>query len=101
MTDETRPETSEPESATTATAQVPESGTTATAQVPTATEEPKKDDEPLKLTQAHHLGAARTETARYLGEVASAVGRVHGVPAMSPEFMRLGTVATVVDDADQ
>ena len=36
-----------------------------------------------------------------LGEVASAVGRVHGIDTMGPEFMRLCPVASVVDDADQ
>jgi hypothetical protein len=58
-------------------------------------------EEPLKLTQARHLDAAKTEPARYLGEVASAVGSMHGVDAIGSEFMRLGTLATVIDDADQ
>src|SRR6516164_8240837 len=55
----------------------------------------------FELTQARHLGAAETEPARYLGEVAPAVGRVHGVAAVGPEFMRFGPIPTVVDDADQ
>jgi len=33
-------------------------------------------EQPLELTQARHLGATKTEPARYLSEVASAVGRV-------------------------
>ena len=44
----------------------------------------------FELTQARHLGAVETEPARYLGEVAPAVSRVHGVAAMGPEFVRFG-----------
>ena len=33
-------------------------------------------EQSLELTQAHRLGAVETEPARYLGEVAAAVGRV-------------------------
>jgi hypothetical protein len=36
-----------------------------------------------------------------LGEVAAAVGRVHAIDTMGPEFLRLRPIATVVDDADQ
>ena len=44
-------------------------------------------EQPLELTQARHLGAAKAEPAGDLGEIASAVGRVHGIPAVVPEFM--------------
>src|SRR3984893_3156314 len=58
-------------------------------------------EQSFELTQARYFGAVETEPARYLGNITPAVGRVHGIDAMSPEFMCFGPIASVVDDADQ
>ena len=47
------------------------------------------------------LGAVQAEAARHLREVAAAVRRVHRVDAVGAEFVGLGAVAAIVDDADQ
>src|SRR5690242_4467743 len=54
-----------------------------------------------ELTRARHLSAVETKPARYLGGVAAAVRRVHGIDAMGPKFMRFGPIAAVIDDTDQ
>src|ERR1700756_4728487 len=58
-------------------------------------------EQSFELTQACHFGAVETEPARYLGKIAPAVGRVHRIDAMGPEFVCLGPIATIVDDANQ
>jgi hypothetical protein len=58
-------------------------------------------EQSFELTQARHFGAVETEPARYLGKITPAVGRVHGIDAMGPEFVRLGPIAAIVDDANQ
>src|SRR5438105_4796693 len=61
-----------------------------------------RSDSPVEGdAQARHFGAAETEPARYLGKITPAMGRVHGIDAMGPEFVCLGPIATIVDDANQ
>src|ERR1700739_3807667 len=55
----------------------------------------------LRTDPGSSLCAVETEPARYLGKITPAVGRVHGIHAMGPELVRLGSIAAVVDDADQ
>ena len=58
-------------------------------------------EQPLELTPVGHFGATEAKPARYLGEVTAAVGRIHRVHTMGPEFMGFGPITTIVDDADQ
>src|SRR5690242_1556295 len=55
----------------------------------------------LEPAEACHLGAVQAKTAGYLGDVAAAVGGVHRVDPVGAEFVGLGPVAPIIDNADQ
>src|SRR5207248_9499668 len=51
--------------------------------------------------QARPLAAVEPKPARHPSDVAAAMSRMHWIAARRAELMRLGSVAAVVDDADQ
>src|SRR6516225_1467876 len=58
-------------------------------------------EEASELPHLGDFGAVEAEAAGDPGEVAAAVGRVARVAARRAEFVRLGAIAAVIQDADQ